>query len=90
MAPTTYTVHLECRAEQELRRLPRDALKRVDAMIRRLANNPRPRGVVKLSGRRGSGWRVRIGQYRILYRIDDDARRVEIYRIKHRREAYRS
>ena len=89
MAPTTYTVHLEHRAERELRRLPQDVVKRIDAMFRRLANNPRPNGVVKLSGRTGSGWRVRVGEYRILYRIDDDSRGVEVYRIKHRREAYR-
>ncbi len=88
MAPIVYTVHVERRVERELRRLPQDVLRRIDAMFRRLANNPRPRGVVKLSGRTGSGWRVRVGEYRILYRIDDNARRVEVYRIKHRREAY--
>ena len=89
IAPTTYAVHLEHHAERELRRLPQNVVRRIDVMFRQLANNPRPRGVVKLSGRTGSGWRVRVGEYQILYRIDDDSRRVEIYRIKHRREAYR-
>ena len=84
-----YTVHLERRAERELRRLPQDVVRRIDAMFRRLANNLRPNGVVKLSGRTGSGWRIRVGEYRILYRMDDDSRRVEVYRIKYRREAYR-
>lgn len=83
-----YTVRLEHRAEQELRGLPQNILRRVDAKLRALASNPRPRGVVKLSGRTGEGWRVRVGNYRILYRIQDDARVVEVYRIKHRREAY--
>ena len=62
---------------------------RLDAVFRELADNPRPSGVVKLSGRMGPGWRVRVGEYRVLYRVDDDQYRVEIYRIKHRREAYR-
>ena len=89
MAPTTYTVHLERRAERELRRLPQNVVRRIDVMFRQLANNPRPSGVVKLSGRTGSGWRVLVGEYRILYRIDDQSRRVEVYRIKHRGKAYR-
>ena len=46
-----------------------------------------PDGVVKLSGRMNSGWRVRVGDYRILYRIEEH--RVDVYRIKHRRDAYR-
>ncbi len=89
MAPPTYTVHLERRVERELRRLPQAVVRRIDVMLRRLAHDPRPSGVVKLSGRTGSGWRVRVGEYRILYRIDDESRRVEVYRIKPRREAYR-
>ena len=73
MAPTTYTVHLERRAERELQRLPQNVVRRIDVMFRQLANNPRPRGVVKLSGRTGSGWRVGVGEFRILYRIDDQS-----------------
>ena len=84
----TYTVHLERRAERELRRLPRDVLVRIDVVLRRLATDPRPPGTVKLSGRTGAGWRVRVGEHRILYRIDDGKRRVDVYRIKHRREVY--
>lgn len=84
----TYTVHLERRAERELRRLPRDVLVRIDVVLRRLATDPRPPGTVKLSGRIGAGWRVRVGEHRILYRIDDGKRRVDVYRIKHRREVY--
>jgi mRNA interferase RelE/StbE len=84
-----YTVRLESRAEEELRVLPQSVLKRIDAKLRSLADNPRPRGVVKLSGLKGEGWRVRVGDYRILYRIRDDIRVIEVYRIKHRREAYR-
>ena len=84
-----YTIHLERRAEREFRRLPREVIRRIDAMFRQLASNPRPVGVVKLSGRTASGWRVRVGEYRILYQIDDSRNRIDVYRIKHRREAYR-
>ena len=84
-----YTIHLERRAEREFRRLPREAIRRIDAMLRQLASNPRPDGVVKLLGRTASGWRVRVGEYRILYQIDDSRNRVDVYRVKHRREAYR-
>lgn len=85
----TYTVLLERRAEREFRKLPSDVMARLDVVFRGLADNPRPSGAVKLSGQMGPGWRVRVGEYRVLYRVDDDQHRVEIYRIKHRREAYR-
>ncbi len=84
-----YTVLLESRAERQLRSLSVSTLRRIDALIERLSANPRPRGAVKLSGRASEGWRVRSGDYRILYTIDDGDRAVRIYRIAHRREAYR-
>lgn len=82
-----YTIHLEHRAERDLRRLPQDVVRRLDALFQQLAENPRPDGTVKLSGKTSSGWRVRVGDYRILYRIEGS--RIEVYRIKHRRDAYR-
>ena len=88
-APTRYTVFLKRRAEQALRRLPQTIRIRVDALLVQLANDPRPPGVVKLSGQAGSHWRIRIRDYRILYQIDDQRHLVEIYRIKHRSQVYR-
>ena len=82
-----YTVYLEYRAERDLRRLPQDVVRRIDAVFQQLAEKPRPDGAVKLSGKTSSGWRVRVGDYRILYRIEGC--RIEVYRIKHRRDAYR-
>ncbi len=52
-----------------------------------LVGNPRPPGVVKLSGR--EAWRIRIGDYRVIYTIDDVRKGVVIYAIGHRREIYR-
>ena len=87
---TIYTVRVTRRAERQLKGLPQNILRRVDAILEQLKHNPRPHGTVKLTGQVGSHWRIRVGAYRILYQIDDQYRRVEIYRIKHRREAYRS
>ena len=87
--PATYTVYLKSRAERELRNLPQNIRTRVDVRLEALANNPRPPGVVKLSGETDSHWRIRVGEYRILYQIDDRHHLIEIYRIKHRSQAYR-
>ena len=84
-----YTVQLERRAEREMRNLPQHVISRIDAIFGQLESNPRPPGVVKLSGQMGASWRIRVGAYRILYRIDDENRRVKIYRIKHRGRVYR-
>lgn len=84
-----YALLLEGRAERELKTLSNEILMRVDAKLRALAVNPRPRGAQKLEGKEAEGWRVRVGDYRILYRIVEEQKMVWVYRIKHRREAYR-
>ena len=85
----TYRVEMESRARRELRELPSQVLRRVDAAISALSNNPLPLGVVRVRGRVGDGWRIRVGQYRILYTVDQDQRVVKVFRVSHRREAYR-
>lgn len=66
----------------------RDPLKsRIDAAINSLGAAPRPPGAVKLAGR--DDYRVRVGDHRIVYAIDEDDGVVIIARIAHRREAYR-
>jgi len=84
----TYLVVDQPAAERDLAKLPRDVLRRVDDRIRTLAENPRPPGSEKLKGAEDL-YRVRVGDYRILYRIDDKARVVRIARVRHRRDAYR-
>ena len=73
-----------------MRRLHGVIFERVNEKILALRNDPRSPGVRKLSGDL-EGWRVRVGDYRILYQIqiDDDAQTVTIVRVKHRREIYR-
>ena len=82
-----YHVELETRARRELFDLPREIQQRVSDVVEDLARNPRPSGAKKLTGQ--EGYRVRKGDYRILYAVDDRQSPVRIYRIGHRREVYR-
>lgn len=83
----TYHVVLRPSAEKELARLPQNAYELTAKKLLALQENPRPVGVKKLAGR--DGYRVRVGDYRILYAIDDGAHCVTVLAIRHRREAYR-
>ena len=84
-----YVVLLGSQAEKELKSLPQEVLKRLDIKLQALSLNPRPRGAAKLKGKASEGWRLRIGDYRVLYQIDEEKSAIRIYRIKHRREVYR-
>jgi mRNA interferase RelE/StbE len=64
------------------------AHQRVSKKILSLENNPRPRGSHKL--RAGGGYRIRVGDYRVLYDVDDSAKKVTIYAVGHRRDVYRA
>ncbi len=83
-----YAVYMRSAAERERRRLQGHIRQRINQYLLQLESEPRPTGVEKLVGRPNS-WRVRVGDYRILYEIDDTKQRVTVYRIVHRREAYR-
>jgi len=83
----SYRVELVRSAERELHALPATAHRRVAAALLRLESAPRPRGSRKLT--HGPGWRLRVGDYRVLYTVDDGARVVTVYAIGHRRDVYR-
>jgi mRNA interferase RelE/StbE len=83
-----YRLTIRPAAERDLRVLTPTMLARVDARIRELAGNPRPRGTERLQGPQG-GFRLRVGDYRILYDVDDAQQIVIIARIRHRRDVYR-
>jgi len=83
-----YTLLLKATAEKDLRKLPRPILERIHPRLLALRTAPRPAGALKLAGAL-EGWRVRVGDYRIVYIIDDDAQTVTIVRVRHRREVYR-
>jgi mRNA interferase RelE/StbE len=74
-------------AARAYRRLHKPVRDRISGAIDGLASNPRPTGTAKLAGR--DDYRIRVGDYRIVYAVDDDERLVLIARIAHRREVYR-
>ena len=84
----SYSLIIKRSAEKELKKLSGGDLRRVVDRIHGLAQQPRPAGCEKLSGE-AERYRVRQGDYRIAYGIDDSARVVEIFKIGHRREVYR-
>jgi len=83
-----YRVLLERAAEKDLTRLSSEIHDRVIAAIQALAANPRPPGCRKLAGSKHD-WRIRVGDYRVIYEIADEVRIVRINRVRHRREVYR-
>ena len=83
-----YQVLLERAAERDLSRLPAAIHDRLIAAIRSLAAVPRPPGCRKLTGT-NKDWRVRVGDYRIVYEVEDAAGVVRVNRVRHRRDVYR-
>jgi mRNA interferase RelE/StbE len=83
-----YRVLLERSADRDLGRLSSEVHSRVIAAIQGLANNPRPSGCRKLVGSKND-WRIRVGDYRVIYEIADEIRIVRVNRVRHRREVYR-
>ena len=83
----TYAIAILRRAQRELQRLPHEDYERVREAIRALAQNPRPTGCLALTGR--AGWRIRVGNYRVIYEINDVQHTVTILHIGHRRDVYR-
>jgi len=75
------------RAEKEMKALPQEEYQRVKRAILALADKPRGQKSKKLTGR--DGWRIRIGRYRIIYEVDDQARTVVILHVGHRKNVYR-
>ena len=70
-----------------MERFPTAIGRRIIAAIDGLATNPRPPRCIKLAD--GDAWRIRVGDYRVIYHIDDAARTVTIIRVAHRDSAYR-
>jgi len=83
-----YQVHIAPAAQREFKRLPSEVVRKVDTAMLDFERNPRPHGCTKLEGSEHE-YRVRVGDYRILYVIDDKARLVTIAHVRHRRDAYR-
>lgn len=85
----SYSVVIKRSAEKELKKLPQADLRRIVERIRGLAQDPRPSGCEQLAGGAERD-RIRQGDYRIVCGIDDAAHQIDIVKIGHRREVYRS
>ncbi|HEY8750502.1 MAG TPA: type II toxin-antitoxin system RelE/ParE family toxin [Tepidisphaeraceae bacterium] len=84
----SFTVLYRTSVKRELRRLDARTVRRVDASILALADTPRPPGCVKLSGQLNL-WRIRVGDYRIIYELHERELTIVIVSVAHRREVYR-
>jgi mRNA interferase RelE/StbE len=84
----SYRVTLTATAVKERKRIDSVNRQRIDQALRSLQSEPRPSGVKKLSGKY-QDWRVRVGDYRVLYEIEDQQQLITVWRIAHRRDVYR-
>ena len=83
-----YEVTLARSARKELEKLPGSVAQRVVEQLEVLMKNPRPVRAIKLQGNRNL-WRLRVGDYRVIYNIDDSARLIDVSAVRHRRDVYR-
>jgi len=85
----SYRVEILPSAIKDLRKLPSNVVSRLKAAVLGLASEQRPVGSRKLVNVQPDTWRIRVGDWRVLYRLDDHQKLVEIVHVFHRREAYR-
>lgn len=83
----SYEVEWKHSAEQELKGIDRQYIPRILEAVESLANNPFPLHHRKLHGVESS-YRIRVGYYRVIYQVDTEHKRVVIYHVRHRKEAY--
>lgn len=83
-----YSITFARSAKKELEYLPSKVVNRIFPKIEALGEKPRPRGCKKLSGE-GNLWRIRVGNYRVIYSIDDNLHVVDVIQVRHRSDAYR-
>ena len=86
--PQAYEVYLKRAAEQDLKQLSAKNFQKIIPHIKALAENPRPVGCRKIFSSRND-WRVRVGDYRIIYEVEDREKAVKVMYIRHRGKAYR-
>lgn len=85
--PARYTLSFQPSAARSARKLPRDVAVRIKAATDALQDDPRPAGVKALTGQRGL-WRIRIGDYRVIYEIRDNELVILVVRVAHRSTVY--
>jgi mRNA interferase RelE/StbE len=84
----TYQVELAPAAKRQIKKLPPDAYKRIIQRLEELKLDPRPAKVAKLEGEEDL-YRVRVGDYRIVYQVRERVLQILVVKVKHRRDVYR-
>lgn len=85
---TSYKIDFRPSVEKDLRSLPQPIIARVFKQIEALRDEPFPRQSIKLAGAEHL-YRIRIGDYRVIYSVDDTLKQVLVHYVRHRREVYR-
>lgn len=83
----SYSLHILRRAQKELAQLPKQEYERIKKSVQKLSQDPGPEGCKKLTGR--EGWGIRVGDYRVIYEIDDLQQALTVLHIGHRRDVYK-
>ena len=83
-----YEVYLERAAERDLKALSIQNVHRILPHIKALSRNPKPSGCRKITGSKND-WRIRVGDFRVIYEVDEKAKAVRVMRVRRRREVYR-
>lgn len=83
-----YQIIITNSAEKDLEKLPKSALQKVGLAIDKLSETPRPVGCKKLKSTDDELWRVRVGDYRVIYSIADKVEIIDIRRVRHRKDVY--
>ena len=83
----SYAIQILRRAQKELAQVPKPDYERIKEAVLNLGQNPRPAGCKKLTGR--EGWRIRVGDYRVIYEIDDSLQQLIVLHVGHRRDVYK-
>lgn len=84
----TYSVQIKPSAKKEIKEVQKPYLNKVIQAISDLAENPRPQGCKKLVNTKENLWRIRIGDYRIVYLIEDIIKIIEVRNVRHRKDVY--
>ena len=85
----SYEVIISKRAAKEIKNLPHQEIPKIFQKIKLLADDPRPSGCKKLSGTEEDLYRIRSGDYRVIYSIEDVVKIVDIRQVGHRRDIYK-
>ncbi len=82
-----HKVYVEKSAQKDLKKIPLEELQKILEEIKKLSLNPRPAGCRKLTGSKND-WRIRIGNYRVVYEINDREKSIKVMIVRHRRNVY--